>query len=194
MWDKVKKFCVTFWLEFLLLCIAVGNADVLQSYMVSTGSQSTWQLTVAIYATEVLVACASMFGIPGLFVATVLFLTSLWSIQHQFGVQAIGHSYFSIAIYAGSIANYFRHFFRAKQNTAKVQARTSEVVKVNDKGQLDPDVLRGMNIHMLKSTLKISYNKARALKKILDDGQTVHTDWLTMGIPQSNRRRPRQVK
>lgn len=193
MWSKVRLFCVTYWLEFLLLCIALGNAEVLRAYLTSTGSLDTWQLTVAIYATEVLVACASMFGIPGLGVATVLFVTSLWSIQHQFGDQAIGHSYFSIAIYAGSIANYFRHFFQAKQNTAKVQARTSEVVKVNDKGQLDPEPLRGMNIHNLRSTLKISYNKARALKRILDDGQTVHTDWLTMGIPQA-RPRPRQVK
>ena len=179
-----------YWLEALLFAIAVGNADVLRQYMVKTGSQETWQLTVAIYATEVLIASVSMWGVPGLVLALVMFATSLWSISHMFGDQFIGHAYFSISLFAGSVANYVRRAERSRAYTKAFNQSHAPAVPgqpatvpasqftFNAKGQLDPTPFVAMGASGLRAVFGLSHNKAKELRAIFLAGDTVTKQWL----------------
>lgn len=174
-----------YWLEGLLLAIAIGNAEVLKEYMVATGSKDVWQLTIAIYATEVLIATVSMWGIPGLVLALVMFVTSLWSIQAQFEQQWVGHAYFSISLFAGSVANYVRRYEAsskatksfAKNHTAPAAAAGVQFT-FNAKGQLDPAPFIGMGARQLRDIFQLSHNKAKEMREALAAGQTVTKQWL----------------
>ena len=183
--DAFKEY----WLEALLLAIAIGNAEVLREYLTSTGSQDVWQLTVAIYATEILIATVSMWGIPGLVLALVMFCTSLWSISEQFGDQAVGHAYFSISLFAGSVANYVRRdqmsrsltkaFAKSKAPAVPGQApQANPLIQFNSRGQLDPKPFLGMGARQLRDIFQLSHNKAKELREALAAGQTVTKDWL----------------
>lgn len=187
--QKVQTLFKEYWLEGLLLAIAIGNAEVLREYLTNTGAKDVWQLTVAIYATEVLIATVSMWGIPGLVLALVMFVTSLWSINEQFGAHAIGHSYFSISLFAGSVANYVRRYEQAsKHNKAYAKAskpavpgqapQANPLVVFNSKGQLDPAPFLGMGARQLRDIFQLSHNKAKEMREALARGETVTKQWL----------------
>lgn len=175
-----------YWLEALLLCIAIGNAEVLREYLIDTGSKDVWQLTTAIYATEVLIATVSMWGVPGLVLALVMFVTSLWSINEQFKEHAIGHSYFSISLFAGSVANYVRRSERsrkltkafAKANVPGQAPSANPLIQFNSRGQLDPAPFLGMGARQLREIFQLSHNKAKELREAIAAGQSVTKDWL----------------
>lgn len=104
----LKRFLADSGLEILLFVIACGSADTIHFYMTQTGSPDTWQLRGAVYALEILIVWASLWGSVGMFVSFSLFCVSLISIQHVFGDNWLGHSSFSIAVFLGSLGNYVR--------------------------------------------------------------------------------------
>lgn len=106
--DWFKELLAEYGLEALLFVIAAGNADVLHTYLLETGSKDTPQLLFAIYATELLVVTASLWGTIGLAISFVLFLVSMVSIASVFGDYWLGHSGFSLAIFCGAVGNYVR--------------------------------------------------------------------------------------
>jgi len=182
---KLRTWATEYWLEILLLAIALGNAEVLRQYLTSTGSNDSWQLTIAIYATEVLVATVSMWGIPGLVLALVMFVTSLWSIHQQFDEQWIGHAYFSISIFAGSCANYVRRAEKSRAITKDYQRRAAaagatvaQEVRFNAKGQLDPAPFAKMSARQLRDVFGLSHRKAKELRRVFLSGGTVTKEWL----------------
>lgn len=167
-WATVREY----WLEGLLFAIATGNAEVLRAYLLSTGSADVWQLTIAVYATELLVCTVGMWGIPGLVMALVLFLTSLWSINHQYGAQAIGHSYFSVAIFTGTVANYVR-----RRGTV-VRLKKELGAEFTDKGVLDTKELTGMSVAGLRDRFGLSHRRAKEMQESIRSGRPISESWI----------------
>ena len=107
-WLQFKEWFKPLSLETLLFIIALGSANVQHVYLIRTGSADTWQLTIAVYAVELLIVWASLWGSTGLVISTVLFLVSMIAVRHTFNVEWFGHMAFSLAVYCGSIGNYVR--------------------------------------------------------------------------------------
>lgn len=201
MTKRIHGWLKEYWLEILLLAIAIGNADVLRQYLTGTGSSDDWQLTLAIYSTELLIATVSIWGMPGLALALIMFMTSLWAIKEQFPEQWIGHAYFSVSLFAGSVANYVRRAEKSRSLTkafnklvspSQASAASAAGVTVgqftfNSKGQLDPAPFLNMGARQLRDIFSLSHNKAKELRQAFLAGQTVTKDWLEKNkhVPQS---------
>jgi hypothetical protein len=164
--QSLKDWIKEYGLEALLFFIAIGNADVLHHYLVKTGSTDTWQLIIAVYATEMLVVWASLWRTIGLFISFVLFMVSMVSISSVFGSEWLGHSGFSLAIFCGSLGNYVRrnawlelleiyNFFKGKA--------TKTVTAIG----LD---LTGMTTAEIRTKLSISLTHANLIKEMRDKG------------------------
>lgn len=161
----LKGLVSEFGLETLLFFIALGNADVLHYYLIETGSHPSWQLTLAIYATELLVVWASLWRTVGLGISAVLFLVSMVSIRSVFGEYWFGHAGFSLAIFCGSIGNYVRRGGWRELGTAyKFLAKKPILVLVD---------LSGLSVADIRAKLNISLAHANLLKTMRDNGVTI---------------------
>lgn len=154
-------------LEILLFAIALGNANVLHIYLIATGSEPTWQLIIAVYATELLIVWASLWGTTGLMISTVLFTVSTVSIRHQFGENWFGHLGFSLAIYCGSIGNYVRRGgYRDLQVIQRlIWRRTVEVLD-----------LSGLSVADIRDKFFLTLDRASLVKQMRDAGITITTE------------------
>ena len=184
-WDNIIRFknwlkdlTAEYGLETLLFAIALGNADVLHHYLLQTGSADTWQLTVAIYATELLVVWASLWRTVGLFISLVLFFVSMVSIWSIFPGNEIGHSGFSLAIFCGSLGNYVRRGGWRELGTAIrfVVTRGGDLFKHAPK--VIPVIinLAGLDVMAIKNQLQTSFKHANIIKQLVDAGVTITND------------------
>ena len=163
--DWMKELVSEFGLEAMLFAIALGNADVLHHYLIQTGSANTWQLKVAIYATELLVVWASLWRTVGLFISAVLFFVSMTSIRSVFDTNWIGHSGFSLAIFCGSLGNYVRRGGWIELGTAWNFLRGKAPVKA-----LKLFDIVGLSATQIKDKFTTTLTHAMILKQLATNG------------------------
>lgn len=164
----LKSLTADYGLEALLFFIAVGNAEVLHQYLIATGSEDSWQLTIAIYATEILVVWASLWKTVGLFISAVLFMVSMVSISSVFGDDWLGHSGFSLAIFCGSLGNYVRRGAWLELGTAYRFIRLkswnlpavvpAQIISIANMSMLD--IMNKFNTSMTHANFLLSLHKA----------------------------------
>lgn len=166
--DWLKELIKDFGLEALLFFIAIGNADVLHHYLISTGSTDSWQLIIAVYATELLVVWASLWRTIGLFISAVLFMVSMVSISSVFKTEWLGHSGFSLAIFCGSLGNYVRRGGWLELGTAYNFIMRS----LGKAKEIAPIVfdLTNMTVAEIRVRFNISLNHANILKEMHSKG------------------------
>lgn len=161
----VKDFFIKYGLEILLFGVAIGNADVLHTFLTKTGSPDTVQLLIAIYCTELVIVLAGQWGVTGLFIAAIMFLTSLVSIASLYPENWLGHSYFSITIFCGTVGNYVRRQIQSSSNTRKLVDHSGNV-----------NNLSGLSVRALRTQFGLSHNKAKKLQIMVKSGIKITVD------------------
>lgn len=174
----MKRYVTEYWLEFLLFLCALGSAETLHAYLLQTGSKDTWQLVVAIYASELVLCFAGMWGITGLIMATVMFSAGMYSVWTIYGDQTVGHGYFQLTVLLGTFANYGRHQFMASKLTAKLRTTVDNNVNVNSKGIVDMTPYVNCSVAELREKFKLSHRKAKELKQMISTKVPVSNQWL----------------
>lgn len=171
--DWLKELTAEFGLEALLFLIALGNADVLHHYLIKTGSTPTWQLAVAVYATELLVVWASLWRTIGLLISAVLFMVSIISIRSVFGHEWFGHAGFSLAIFCGSLGNYVRRGGWKELGTGIrfVANRGADIFKTQTTILTATIVdITGLTLIQIKDKFSTSITHATLLKQMHNNG------------------------
>lgn len=182
-YEKQINWLKEHWIIFLLFCVAIGNADVWLDYLITTGAKDSPQLTIAIYATELVIVSAPLWGGWGVFIATAMFGTSLIAIHSTYADPNNfwsgdwwGHSYFSITIWLGTIGEYARK--RIPQlNNKKALGAAGEAVGVDNQGILDHKAIAKMSVARIMQQFNITkqyrahklQQEARAGKQITMD-------------------------
>lgn len=169
-----------YWLETLLFCVALGNADLWRDYLIDTGAKDSIQLIVAIYATELVIVSAGMWGISGLAIATVMFAISLVAVKSRYGIpdsfwggEWIAHSYFCVTIYAGTFGNYIRRKVPQLQNK-KALGAVGKTVEVDENGILDHTSIAKMSVQKIQQQFNISkLYRAQKLQKMAREGKPI---------------------
>lgn len=163
--EKIKQIGSEWGLEFLLVLIGLGNAETLHQYLVTTGSPNTWQLIVAIYATELIVVWCTVWGVVGLCISLVMFIVSMISIKSVYNEFWIGHAYFSISLFCGAVGNFFRrggglNAFKVNFTAIKKEIK-SKSYTTNDIAQI-----ASMTIQEIKAMFGLSLAGANILKQM----------------------------
>lgn len=177
--QKFILFCREYWIQFLLFCVAIGNADVWRDYLVTTGAKDSVQLIIAIYATEMVIVSASLWGGWGVAIAAAMFLSSLVAIHSTygdgtwFGGDWIGHSYFSITIFLGTVGEYARKKVPQLQNK-KALGAVGKTVEVDENGVLDHTSIAKMSVQKIQQQFNISkLYRAQKLQKMAREGKPI---------------------
>lgn len=174
---KIKHAASEYGLELLLVLIGLGNAETLHQYLVTTGSPNTWQLIVAIYATELLIVFATLWGLVGLCISLAMFMVSLISIKSVYAKDWVGHSYFSISLFAGAVGNFFRrgggfNAIKRKVNNGTIVPNLAKALFTIE----DIKAIPQMTIADIKAKFGLSMASANILRQMSLAGDVIDND------------------
>jgi hypothetical protein len=182
---SIKAILIEYGLEALLFVITLGSADVIYQYLTSTGSKDTTQLRMAVYAVEMLIVWASLWGGIGLLISFALFLINLISIHSVYGQHWLGHTLFSVAVFLGSVGNYtrrvgwnevrwlietYRSIKRKGTETIAVVQATNPLATVLS--------LSGLSVADIRKQFNLSLAAANVVKAKVDSGLEVTEEWI----------------
>lgn len=184
--NRFISWVLNHWIQILLFCVAIGNADVWRDYLITTGAKDSYQLIIAIYATEMVIVSASLWGGYGIIIATAMFASSLVAIHSTYGDGTwlggdwIGHSYFSITIWLGTLGEWARHKVPQIQNERALglSGKAPEALKlsVDDKGQLNTKELSLLSVAKLRRQFNLSEYGGQKIQKMARKGEIITVD------------------
>lgn len=200
--DTILKWTQRYWLDTLNFIVACGNADLMEQILVQSGRKESVLLTIAVFASELILATAGIWGKRGMIVAFVMFATSIWGIRHIFPETWIIESYFSITIFVSTITSLLRHDREIPQalksrkpwqwnklwgwiwKKPAVQASPTAPTPqpINPAAPITWPMpisqLQTMGRAELSRTLRISYDRARQLLEKWNAGTSVDWQWV----------------
>lgn len=173
-WLKTHKRS---WLEVVVFLTILGSSRIIHERLIAQGVTDDWTLWIAIIAVDIIIVGAGAWAEAGLVIAVILCAMNFMVAMNI--APGLAPGMFTIAALLGNVGNYARRYVLSTQNTKKAKEQTGLTdIKVNDKGIVDSSVFDGMNVDKLRAAFKLSYSKARKLKKLIDAKQPVHVSLL----------------